>query len=131
MTPAEPGQLSLVLDGRHDGRLPNETARSSPSRDSVIVSRHRDRATVSTVADRRAIRRLVSLAGRINDERDPLRQAKLLTQLAEIAHKALGEAIVDANAAGHTWRAIGAHLNVAHQTLYRRYSKRASSAKSH
>ena len=123
MTPAEPGQLSLVLDGRDDGRLPNETARSSPSRDSVVVSRHRDIAILSTVADRRAVRRLVALVGRLSEERDPLKQANLLTQLAEIAHQALGEAIVDANGAGHTWRAIGAHLNVPHQTLYRRYGK--------
>jgi hypothetical protein len=69
----------------------------------------------------RVVRRLVSLAGRVSDERDPLGQAKLLTQLVEITHQALGEAIVDANATGHTWRAIGAHLKVPHETLYQRY----------
>jgi hypothetical protein len=78
---------------------------------------------VSTIGDKRTHRWLVSLAARVKDEHDPLKQAKLLLDLGEAVQHALGEAVVDANTAGHTWRAISAHLLLPHQTLYRRYGK--------
>ena len=70
------------------------------------------------------LRRLVQVADRLNHEQDPLKRAKLLLQLGEVSQEALRDAIVDANTAGDSWRAIGADLGIPHQTLYKRFGQR-------
>jgi hypothetical protein len=45
----------------------------------------------------------------------------MVAELHGFAERAMRDAIVAARAAGHSWRAIGAHLDIPYQTLHRRY----------
>jgi hypothetical protein len=62
-----------------------------------------------------------------DDEADDgvLRRAAEAARLAALARTALGQAIVDARAAGHSWRAIGIRTGIPYQTLHHGYARSA------
>ena len=77
--------------------------------------------TLSQMADKRRVRRLSTLADRLQRANDPIDRAKLATEARDLAEALVEETILDANRAGITWRELGAGLGVPFQTLYRRY----------
>ncbi len=71
--------------------------------------------------DKRQIVKLDTLVKRLGKTKDPVEQAQLASQLRDRAEALVARTVREANAAGLTWRDIGAQLGVPFQTLYRRY----------
>jgi hypothetical protein len=78
-------------------------------------------STVSQVRDSKEVRRLVFLSGRLQRAVEPVERAKLAAELRDLAEAQVEANVREANAAGATWREIGADLGIPFQTLYRRY----------
>jgi hypothetical protein len=79
--------------------------------------------SLSRMADKRRIRRLSTIADKLQHAADPVDRAKLATQARDLAEALVEETILDANRAGITWRELGAGLGIPFQTLYRRYGR--------
>jgi hypothetical protein len=77
--------------------------------------------SLSRMGDKRRVRRLSTVADRLQRAKHPLDRAKLATEARDLAEALVEESILEANKAGVTWREIGAGLDVPFQTLYRRY----------
>jgi len=97
--------FELELPGPDPIRLPSETEPDS----------------VSRMGDRRRIRRLATIAARLQRSTEPLERARLATEARDFAEGIVEESILEANEAGVTWRDMGVGLGVPFQTLYRRY----------
>jgi hypothetical protein len=80
-----------------------------------------DLDSLSRMGDKRRVRRLSTLAERLQRATNPIDRAKLATEARDLAEALVEETILDANRAGVTWRELGAGLGVPFQTLYRRY----------
>jgi hypothetical protein len=76
------------------------------------------------MADRRSVKRLTTLANRIETASDSVKRAALAAELRDLADQLVADSILEANRNGLTWRQIGAELGVPFQTLYRRYGTR-------
>jgi len=74
--------------------------------------------------DKRSLRRLGTLAAKIESTTDPTKRAALASELRDIADRLVADSITQANRVGLTWRQIGTELGVPFQTLYRRYGTR-------
>lgn len=77
--------------------------------------------TVSVVRDRPEISRLEACLRRLGRTDTSLEQARLATEVRDLADRVVGDSIREAKRAGETWRQIGADLGVPFQTLFRRY----------
>lgn len=77
--------------------------------------------TLSQMGDKRRMRRLATIADRLQRTTDPLDRAKLASEARDLTEALLEETILEANSAGLTWRELGAGLGIPFQTLYRRY----------
>jgi DNA invertase Pin-like site-specific DNA recombinase len=80
-----------------------------------------DTDSLSRMGDKRRVRRLSTIADRLQRATHPLDRAKLATEARDLAEALVEETILEANQAGVTWREIGAGLGVPFQTVYRRY----------
>src|SRR3954471_11313726 len=78
---------------------------------------------LSQMADKRRVRRLSTIADKLQSATDPLERAQLATEARNLAEALVQETILDANRSGVTWRELGAGLGVPFQTLYRRYGE--------
>lgn len=76
---------------------------------------------LSRVPDDDSARRLVSLAEHAQRSTDPLDRARFAAEARDLAEQIVEATIREVNAAGVTWREIGAPLDVPFQTLHRRY----------
>ncbi len=77
---------------------------------------------LSAMRDKRQMAKLDTLVKRLGKTKDPAEQALLASQLRDRAEAIVAQTVREANAAGLTWREIGAQLGVPFQTLYRRYA---------
>jgi len=77
--------------------------------------------SLSPVRDSKSIKRLASLADRLQGAVEPVERAVVAAQIRDLAEDVLSSSIRDANEAGATWRELGSALSVPFQTLYRRY----------
>ncbi len=77
--------------------------------------------TVVLMRDSKAVRRLVSIADRIQRSGDVVEHARLAAEARDVAESIVATALREANAAGKTWRELGAAVSVPFQTLHRRY----------
>ena len=118
--PPEGTQLALELAERRGSATP-ETTSPSHAQDARTVSRSRYPVPPSQIRDT-AMATLVDVVARAAVERDALERANLLIDAVQAGEAALKQAIVDAHAAGHSWRALSARLKVPYQTLHRRYA---------
>lgn len=122
MTPRlEAVQLSFEEGQR---RPATETAPVSRGRDNARSARQQGSSTGSRPADAR-LDSLVALARRARQEDDHLRRAKVLLRAERAVRAAFAETVADARAAGHSWRRLGAQLDVPFQTLHGRLRKRS------
>jgi hypothetical protein len=80
-----------------------------------------DTDSLSRMGDKRRVKRLSTIAERLQRAIDPLERARLASEARDLAESLVEETILEANRAGVTWRDIGAGLGVPFQTLYRRY----------
>ena len=80
--------------------------------------------TLSAMADKRTVRRLATLAAKVETTGDPIKRAALAAEVRDIADQLVADSIHEANGNGLTWRQIGAELGTPFQTLYRRYGAR-------
>jgi hypothetical protein len=77
--------------------------------------------SLSLMRDKRTEQRAVRLANKLSTTTDPIRRARIATELRDIAGTIVATSIRDASRDGLTWRQIAADLGVPFQTLYRRY----------
>lgn len=93
----------------------------------AISSRLQGKTTdmVSTMRDKKEIRRLDTLLRRLRSATTSLDQARVAAEISDVADALVANSIREANRAGQTWRQIGANLGIPFQTLYRRYGAEA------
>ena len=76
---------------------------------------------LSPMPDKRSVRRLATLARRLETTDDSIKIAGLAAEVRDLADRLVADSINQANRDGLTWRQIGAELGIPFQTLYRRY----------
>ena len=95
----------------------------SPDSDPGCLESQTQTGTMSAMADKRTLRRLATLAAKVETTSDPIKRAALAAEVRDLADQLVADSIHEANRNGLTWRQIGAELGIPFQTLYRRYGR--------